>query len=102
MPYLEANLSGAFPVLIALGAGGLTDAVITLVVVLVAQNLVQTIVQTKLTEGRLPLHPIVTFGSTIAGGALFGLLGAALSTPLVAIAVQVNRRLGAESAEPES
>lgn len=70
---------------------------IILLVVLVAQNVVQTIVQTKLTEGRLKLHPIVIFGSTIAGGAVFGLLGAALSTPLVAIGIRVHRRLSPEN-----
>ena len=73
--------------LIALGSGGAHDAVIILVVVLVAQNIIQTIAQTKLSEGRLALHPIVIFGSTIVGGVTFGLLGAALSTPAVAIMV---------------
>jgi predicted PurR-regulated permease PerM len=99
VPYLGAVISGAFAVLIALGSGGFADAAIVLVVVLVAQNVVQTIVQTKLTEGRLAMHPIVIFGSTIAGGALFGLLGAALSTPVVAIAVKVVARLSDEPSE---
>lgn len=93
VPYLGAIISGAFAVLIALGSGGFGDAVIVLTVVLVAQNMIQAIVQTKLTEGRLKLHPIVIFGSTIAGGAVFGLLGAALSTPLVAIGLRVSSRL---------
>ena len=74
-----AIISGAFAVLIALGSGGFGDAVIVLAVILVAQNVVQTIVQTKLTEGRLEMHPIVIFGSTIAGGALFGLLAHAVA-----------------------
>lgn len=95
VPYLGALFSGAFAVLIALGSGGVGDAVIVLVVVLVAQNVVQTIVQTKMTEGRLALHPIVIFGSTIVGGATLGLLGAALSTPAVAVLVKVSRRLAA-------
>jgi len=99
VPYLGAIISGAFAVLIALGLGGFTDAVIILVVVLVAQNVVQTLLQTKLTAGSLKLHPIVIFGSTIAGGALFGLLGAALSTPAVAIAISVSRRLDAAVAD---
>jgi len=102
VPYLGAILSGAFAVLIALGSGGFADALIVLVVVLVAQNVIQTIVQTKLTEGRLKMHPIVIFGSTIAGGALFGLLGAALSTSVVAIAVRISRRLDSEPPSPAS
>ncbi len=102
VPYLGAIISGAFAVLIALGSGGFTDAVIILAVVLVAQNVVQTLVQTKLTEGRLKLHPIVIFGSTIAGGAVFGLLGAALSTPLVAIGLSVSKRLDAAAPSSEA
>jgi predicted PurR-regulated permease PerM len=93
VPYLGAIFSGVFAVLIALGAGGPTHALIILAVVVIAQNVVQAIVQTKLTEGRLALHPIVIFGSTIAGGAIFGLLGAALSTPIVAIIILVSHRL---------
>ncbi|TDT15887.1 putative PurR-regulated permease PerM [Ilumatobacter fluminis] len=93
IPYLGALFSGAFAVLIALGSGGFEDALIMLLVILVAQNVVQTIVQTKMSEGRLSLHPIVIFGSTIAGGATLGLLGAALSTPVVALCVTVQRRL---------
>ena len=93
IPYLGALFSGAFAVLIALGSGGFEDALIMLVVILVAQNVVQAIVQTKMSEGRLSLHPIVIFGSTIAGGATLGLLGAALSTPVVALCVTVRRRL---------
>lgn len=91
--YIGAIFSGAFAVLIALGAGGPVDAAIMLAVVLIAQNVVQAIVHTKLTEGRLSLHPIVIFGSTIAGGAIFGLLGAAVSTRIVAISIPVSRRL---------
>jgi predicted PurR-regulated permease PerM len=99
VPYLGALFSGAFAVLIALGSGGVTDAVIVLVVVLVTQNIVQAIMQTKISEGRLALHPIVIFGSTIVGGATLGLLGAALSTPAVAIIVRASRRLTAVQAE---
>ncbi|GAA1728644.1 AI-2E family transporter [Isoptericola hypogeus] len=101
VPFLGAILSGAFAVLIALGSGGLTDAVVMLAVVLIAQNAVQTLLQTKLTQGRLQMHPIVILGSTIAGAAAFGLLGAALSTPVVAIVVKAVERLrGAPDANP--
>jgi len=95
VPFLGAIVAGAFAVLIALGAGGLEAAVIMLVVILIAQNLVQTVIQTFLTRGALKLHPIVILGSTIIGAAVFGLLGAALSTPLVAIIIKVVDRLQA-------
>ncbi|WP_407320301.1 AI-2E family transporter [Isoptericola halotolerans] len=95
VPFLGAIVSGAFAVLIALGSGGLVPALVMLAVILVAQNGVQTIIQTFMTQGALRLHPIVILGSTIAGGALFGLLGAALSTPVVAILIKIVERLRA-------
>ncbi|WP_278235560.1 AI-2E family transporter [Isoptericola sp. AK164] len=105
VPFLGAIVSGAFAVLIALGSGGLFDAVVMLAVILIAQNAVQTIIQTFMTQGALKLHPIVILGSTIAGGALFGLLGAALSTPVVAIVIKIVERfrsLGTEAGPPTS
>ena len=47
IPYIGAIFSGAFAFIVALGSGGLQQAIIVLVVVLVAQNLVQTIVSNK-------------------------------------------------------
>jgi predicted PurR-regulated permease PerM len=99
VPFLGAIVSGAFAVLIALGSGGMGPAVIMLVVILIAQNGVQTIIQTFMTQGALKLHPIVILGSTIAGAALFGLLGAALSTPVVAIVIKIVGRFRALGAE---
>jgi predicted PurR-regulated permease PerM len=99
IPYLGAIFSGAFAFLIALGAGGIRDAVIVVVVILVVQNVVQPIVQTKFTKDALDLHPIVTFGSTIVGTALAGILGATLSAPIVAMLISINKRL-AKHKEP--
>ena len=109
VPYLGAIFSGAFTVLIALGSGGLTDALIMLVVVLVAQNALQTLIQTKLTSDQLSLHPIVNLGSTIVGATFAGLLGATLSAPLVAMFIAAQERIRAyyseglpEESEPQS
>ncbi len=93
IPYLGAILSGAFATLLALGAQGPQTAVIMLVVILVVQNIVQTVVLTKLTSNALSLHPIVALGSRIVGAALAGALGATLSSPAVAVAIRVNRRI---------
>lgn len=61
--------------------------------ILVAQNVIATIVQTKLTVDRLDLHPIVIFGSTIVGAAVAGIIGATLSAPIVALAVRISERV---------
>ena len=93
VPYLGAIVSGGFATLIALGSNGMGTALLVLVVILVVQNVVQTIVLARLAGTALSLHPIVVLGSTIIGAALAGMLGAALSSPAVAVGVLVHRRL---------
>ncbi len=95
VPYLGALVSSVFALLIAFGAGGIVPAVIMLVVILVAQNVVQPIIQRQLERNALDLHPIVGFGSTIIGSVLFGILGATLSAPTVAMVTRVRERVHA-------
>lgn len=92
VPYLGAIVSGAFAVLVALGSGGVTDAIIVLVVVLLTQNVLQVVVLTKITSDRLALHPIVNLASTIVGATLAGLVGATLSAPIVAMLLTARAR----------
>ena len=98
VPYLGAIVSGAFATLIALGANGVDTAIVILVVILVVQNIVQTIVLVRLAGTALSLHPIVVLGATIIGAAVAGMLGAALSSPAVAVAILVRRRLSGSPA----
>lgn len=93
IPYIGAIFSGAFATLIALGSGGVTEAMIVLVVVLLTQNVMQTLLLTRLSSTTLQIHPIVNLGSTIVGATLAGILGATLSAPLVAMVVAAQRRL---------
>ncbi|MCH9788422.1 MAG: AI-2E family transporter [Actinomycetia bacterium] len=93
IPYLGAIVSGAFAVLVALGAAGVQEAIIILIVVLVAQNVVQTLMLTKVTSDKLRIHPIVNLGSTVVGATLAGVVGATLSAPVVATAISVSRRI---------
>ena len=93
IPYLGAIFSGAFAFLVALGAGSLTQALVLLAVILIVQNLVQTVMTTKLTSDRLSLHPIASLISTIVGATLAGLLGATLSAPILAMIIQISKRV---------
>lgn len=93
VPYLGAIFSGAFATLIALGSSGVETALVLLAVILVVQNVIQTVVLARLSSTALRLHPIVTMGSTIVGAAFAGILGATLGTPATAAALLVHRRL---------
>lgn len=102
VPYIGAIVSGAFATLIALGSNGIDTAIVILVIILVVQNIVQTIVLVRLAGTALSLHPIVVLGATIVGAAVAGMLGAALASPAVAVAIMVQRRLSTGHAEPET
>jgi predicted PurR-regulated permease PerM len=95
VPYIGALISSVFALLIAFGSGGIVPALVMLVVILVAQNVVQPIVQRQLERNALDLHPIAGFGSTIIGSVLFGILGATLSAPTVAMVMRVRERIRA-------
>ncbi len=93
VPYIGAIVSGVFAFLVALGSGSFLDALLVLAVVLVVQNVVQTIIQNQLASDQLQMHPLATLLATFVGGALFGLLGATLSTPLVALLWNVQKQV---------
>ncbi len=93
IPYLGDVLSAVLACLVALGSGSGQEAFILLIVILVVQNVVQTVIATKMTSDRLRIHPIASLISTIVGAALAGLLGATLSSPVLAAAIRIRERL---------
>jgi predicted PurR-regulated permease PerM len=99
IPYFGAILSGAFGFLVALGASGRRDAFILLIIILVVQNIVQTLVSNRLASEALNLHPLPSIISSVAGVAIAGLVGAILSAPALALAIAVQRRLGVARAQ---
>ena len=94
VPYIGAFVAGAFAVLIALGAQGTTTALIMLLVVLLANGLLQNILQPFVMGSALDLHPLVVLVVTIAAGCILGMLGLMLAAPLTSAAVHVSRELG--------
>lgn len=93
VPYIGAVLAGAFAVLLALGAQGTGVAVAMLIVVILANGLLQNIVQPFAMGSALHLNPLVVLVVTIGAGCLFGMLGLVLAAPLVSAAVEVAKRL---------
>jgi putative heme transporter len=103
VPYIGAVVAGAFAVLLALGAQGTGVAVAMLVVVILANGLLQNIVQPFAMGSALHLNPLVVLVVTIGAGCLFGMLGLVLAAPLVSAAVQVAEQLNrAYTAPPDA
>jgi predicted PurR-regulated permease PerM len=89
IPFIGAVISGAFAVLIALGAEGTTTALIMLVIVILANGLLQNIVQPIAFGATLNLSPLLILIVTIAAGCLFGMVGLVLAAPLTSAAVHI-------------
>jgi len=88
VPYLGAWAAGAFAVLIALGQGPDT-ALGMAIVVLLANGVLQQLVQPIAYGAALGLHPLAVLIVTIAGGCLFGTVGLVLAAPLLSAAVRI-------------
>jgi predicted PurR-regulated permease PerM len=101
VPYLGAWTAGAFAVLIALGGQGPEAALAIAVIVLLANGVLQQLVQPIAYGAALDLHPLAVLIATIAGGCLFGTIGLILAAPLVSAAVRISAELTAARSSPE-
>src|SRR5215212_3915849 len=93
VPYIGAFVAGAFAVVVALGANGTTTALIMLLIVLLANGLLQNLVQPFAMGAALDLNPLVVLVATIGAGCIFGGLGLILAAPLLSAAVHITRDL---------
>ncbi len=94
-PLIGAVLAGTVAVLVALVSGGPGDALLTIGVVVLVQQ-VEGDVLAPLVLGRaVRLHPIVILTALTGGAITGGLIGAFLSVPTAAVAVAVGSELKA-------
>ncbi len=98
VPYLGAWVAGAFAVLIALGGASPEVAAAMIVVVLMANGILQQLVQPIAYGAALKLHPLAVLIATIAGGCLFGTVGLVLAAPLLSAAVKITADIKAAEA----
>jgi predicted PurR-regulated permease PerM len=101
IPFIGAFVSGAFAVVIALGSDGTQTALIMLVIVLLANGMLQQVVQPIAFGATLDLNPLAVLIVTIAGGSLFGMVGMILAAPLTSAAVHLSREV-ARARAPEA
>ena len=100
VPYLGAWTAGAFAVLIALGGGGTDAAAGMIVVQILANSVLQQLVQPLAMGAALGIHPLAVLIVTIGGGALFGAVGLILAAPLTSAVVRISHDLRVAEAEP--
>jgi predicted PurR-regulated permease PerM len=95
IPFIGAFVAGAFAVMLALASQGTTTALIMLVIVILANGLLQNIVQPIAFGATLELNPLVVLIATIGAGSLFGMVGLVLGAPLTSAAVHISKDLAA-------
>ena len=101
IPYIGAWSAGVFAVLIALGGAGTDAAAAMIVVQLIANSVLQQLVQPFAMGTALGLHPLAVLVVTIAGGALFGTVGLILAAPLTSAIVKISADLAQARAAAE-
>jgi predicted PurR-regulated permease PerM len=93
IPMFGAFIGGAFAVLIALGTGGVRDAIWMLIFVLIANGPLQTVVSQFALGASLKLSGLVVLFATTGGAILAGALGGIFAAPFVKIGVDAYRQL---------
>jgi predicted PurR-regulated permease PerM len=100
VPFVGAWVAGGFAVLIALSTGSTSDALILAVVALLANGVLQQVIQPFVMGATLSLNPLVVLVVTIGAGSLFGMVGLTLAAPLTSAAVHISNELRARSRGP--
>jgi predicted PurR-regulated permease PerM len=98
VPFIGAFTSGAFAVILALASEGTGTAAAMLVIVLLANGLLQNVLQPVAFGATLGLNPLAVLVVTIAAGSLFGMIGLILAAPLTSAAVHISSDLAAARA----
>lgn len=91
VPIIGATVTGVLAALVALVSDGLTAALIVTGIVLLVQQLEGNVLQPFLVGHTLDLHPVLVLLGVTAGGSLFGIVGAFLAVPVVAVATAMVR-----------
>ena len=99
IPLVGAFVSGLFAVAVTFVNVGPVQALIILGVVIVVQQFEGDVIMPLVFGARLRLHPLVVLLAVAAGGLAFGLAGAFLAVPLIAVAVSIHEEI---SVAPEA
>ncbi|HEU4356611.1 MAG TPA: AI-2E family transporter, partial [Actinomycetota bacterium] len=85
IPTIGTYIGGAIPIALTLAIQGLVPALIVLGYVLVYQQIENYWLSPKISAQTMELNAALAFGSALAGGALFGPMGAFMALPVAAL-----------------
>ena len=96
LPLIGATVAGIVAALVALVSGGVVDALLVGVAILVIQQVEGHVLQPVVLGRAIKLHPTVVLLSLAAGGVLGGIAGAFLAVPIAALATVIGSHIKAE------
>ena len=85
IPYFGAIVAVALSVLITVITGGLSQAIIMAIVVIILQQIDANIINPKIVGNSLKISPLLIIFAVTVGGAYFGFLGMFLAVPVAAV-----------------
>ena len=85
IPYFGAIVAVAISVIITIITGGLSQAAIMAVVVIILQQIDSNIINPKIIGNSLEISPLLVIFAVTVGGAYFGVLGMFLAVPITAV-----------------
>ena len=100
VPFVGAFVSGLVAVLVAFADGGWQIGLAALAVVIAVQFLEGNFLQPIIQSRTVDLHPAIILLAVAAGASLFGIAGAYLAVPVIAVVFAVVESLGSDAAEP--
>lgn len=89
IPFVGAVVAGAIAVLVTLVTGGLSGALVVLVVAILLQQLDNDLLAPFIYGKGLELHPLVVLFALAGGSALMGPVGALFAVPVSAVTINV-------------
>ena len=85
IPYFGAIVAVALSILITIITGGLSQAIIMAIVVIILQQIDANIINPKIVGNSLKISPLLIIFAVTVGGAYFGFLGMFLAVPVAAV-----------------
>lgn len=85
IPYFGAIIAVAVSIIITIITGGLSQAIVMAIVVIILQQIDSNIINPKIIGNSLEISPLLVILAVTVGGAYFGVLGMFLAVPIVAV-----------------
>jgi predicted PurR-regulated permease PerM len=84
---------------VAFANGGAADALVVLAIITVVQQLEGHVVLPVVFGHTMRLHPLLVLLGVASGGLAFGIIGAFLAVPLIAVTVAIREELADDPEE---